>query len=249
MIGCTIPDSKRSSARSILQTFALSFPKNLLKSATTLNSRIGLQGNLEAMVARRRDLSVHLETPVRGLLRVADHWFLEAGLGVRGPFDAVVINAPPRVGSKLVERLPWAAELASLLAGQEYFDSRLVIHSDPAFMPRDRRAWTLYNAAVDDGSCEGSVWLGKIQPREADGSRLSLFKSWATRRGDEPREPLAERMFRHPLITPDWIRRARRLARWQGVNGLWFAGQFTEEADLQETALVSGERVAAALGS
>ena len=51
-IGCTRGDARRASARSILQTFALAFPANLLEGATTYNSKIGLQGNLQRMLDR-----------------------------------------------------------------------------------------------------------------------------------------------------------------------------------------------------
>src|SRR6185503_7599945 len=49
-IGCTRGDARRTSARSILQTFALAFPANLLEGPTTYNSKIGLQGNLQRML-------------------------------------------------------------------------------------------------------------------------------------------------------------------------------------------------------
>ena len=51
-IGCARRDARRASARSILQTFALAFPADLAESATTYNSTIGLQGNLQRMLDR-----------------------------------------------------------------------------------------------------------------------------------------------------------------------------------------------------
>ena len=51
-IGCARGDARRASARSILQTFALAFPADLLQPATTFNSKIGLQGNLQRMLDR-----------------------------------------------------------------------------------------------------------------------------------------------------------------------------------------------------
>ena len=41
-IGTTLENAKRSSARSILQTFALAFPSNIAKGASTFNSELGL---------------------------------------------------------------------------------------------------------------------------------------------------------------------------------------------------------------
>jgi hypothetical protein len=57
---CARGDARRASARSILQTFALAFPANLLEAATTYNSKIGLQGNLQRMLDRSPTARVHL---------------------------------------------------------------------------------------------------------------------------------------------------------------------------------------------
>ena len=52
LIGSSKADALRASARSILQTFALTFPADIVKGATTYNSRIGLQGNLQRLLDR-----------------------------------------------------------------------------------------------------------------------------------------------------------------------------------------------------
>ena len=52
LIGSPRADALRASARSILQTFALAFPANIAQGATTYNSTIGLQGNLQRMLDR-----------------------------------------------------------------------------------------------------------------------------------------------------------------------------------------------------
>ena len=62
-IGCARADALRASARSILQTFALTFPANIREGATTYNSRIGLQGNLQRLLDRSPTARVHLERP------------------------------------------------------------------------------------------------------------------------------------------------------------------------------------------
>lgn len=248
MIGTTIENTRRCSARAILETFALSFPRNLLQGATTWNSRIGLQGNLMAMVDRCRNLSAYVSAPASRIDKTAEGWFVESPVGRLGPYDAIVLNTPPAASVPLVETLPWAAELASLLKRFEFFDSRLVIHRDPVYMPRNRRDWSVYNAGTANGSCEGSVWLGAIYGK-SNGRREppGLFKSWATHRDRQPKELVCERHFCHPLITPDAVRAARALQAWQGYEGLWFSGQFTTGVDLQETALYSATKAASTL--
>ena len=243
-IGCGRDDARRASARSILQTFALAFPANVLEPATTYNSKIGLQGNLQRMLDRSPSARVHRKTPVRALRRTRAGWFLQTPAGRKGPYRFVVLNAPPRAGRELLRPLPAFADVTELLDAYRYFDSRLVVHTDPAYMHRDRRNWAAYNAGVNGLNCEGSAWLGALQEESAS---VHVFKSWAQRRRADPKRILLERRFKHPLISRSTIKAARALRPHQGRNGLYFSGHYTTGMDLQESALYSAMKVAEAL--
>ena len=208
-IGCTRDDARRTSARSILQTFALAFPANVLEGATTYNSKIGLQGNLERMLHHSPSAEVHVCSPARSLSRKRGNWFLQTPRGRKGPYRFVVLNAPPRVGRELLRPLPAFADVTELLDEYRYFNSRLVVHTDPAYVHRDRRNWSAYNAGVKGLECEGSAWLGALQ--EQSGARVHVFKSWAQRRRADPEHILLARRFKHPLITRSAIKAARAL--------------------------------------
>ena len=246
-IGCARDDARRASARSILQTFALAFPADLSESATTYNSKIGLQGNLQRMLDRSPTVKVHLSTPARALSRKGGGWFLRTPAGRKGPYRFVVLNAPPRAGRELLRPLPAFADVTALLDVYRYFDSRLLVHTDPAYVHRDRGNWGAYNAGVDGADCEGSAWLGALQETSASGASVDVFKSWAQRRRADPRHILLERRFKHPLISRSTIKAARALRPLQGRKGLYFSGQYTTGTDLQETALYSAMQVAEAL--
>ena len=241
-IGCARGDARRASARSILQTFALAFPANPLEGATTYNSKIGLQGNLQRMLDRSPTADVHLSSPVRSLSRNRAGWFLRTPAGRKGPYRFVVLNAPPRAGRELLRPLPAFADVTQLLDVYRYFDSRLLVHTDPAYMHRDRRNWAAYNAGVRGLECEGSAWLGALQE-----TRVHVFKSWAQRRRADPKHVLLERRFKHPLITRSSIKAARALRPHQGRKGLYFSGYYTTGMDLQESALYSAMQVAEAI--
>jgi predicted NAD/FAD-binding protein len=246
-IGCTRADARRASARSILQTFALAFPANVLESATTYTSKIGLQGNLQRMLNRSPAVKVHLCAPARALSRTRAGWFLRTPAGRKGPYRFVVLNAPPRAGRELLRPLPAFADVTALLDAYRYFDSRLLVHTDPAYMHRDRRNWAAYNAGVRGPNSEGSAWLGALQEKSASGASVHVFKSWAQRRRADPKHILLERRFKHPLITRSAIKAARALRPHQGRNGLYFSGHYTTGMDLQESALYSAMQVAEAL--
>jgi predicted NAD/FAD-binding protein len=247
LIGSARADALRASARSILQTFALAFPANAALGATTYNSTIGLQGNLELLLHRSRGVRLHRSTAVHALQRNHAGWFLETPTAGHGPYRSVVLNAPPRVGRRLLPTRPAFAHLTGLLEKYEYFDSRILIHTDPAYVQRDRRNWAVYNAAVNGHQCEGSVWYGALHQKLPAGRTIDVFKSWADRRRADPIHILLERRFKHPLISRSTIQAARALRPLQGRNGLYFSGQYTCGFDSQESAVYSAMKVAESL--
>ncbi len=247
LIGCSRADALRASARSILQTFALAFPADVAQGATTYNSTIGLQGNLQRLLDRSRTAQVHLGTAVHALKRQRNGWLLETPTGHHGPYRFVVVNAPPHAGRELLRTLPHFTRLTALLDAYKYFDSRILIHTDPAYVQRDRSNWATYNAGVDGRQCEGSVWYGALHQRLPSGATIDVFKSWAERRRADPKHILLERRFKHPLIRRSTIQAARALHPLQGRAGLYFSGQYTTGFDSQESAVYSAMKVADSL--
>jgi predicted NAD/FAD-binding protein len=241
LIGCRREQALQASARSILQTFALSFSADIVQGATTCNSRIGLQGNLQRLLDRSPSVRLHLGTAVQALTHSPGRWFVETPTGRHGPYRYVVLNAPACAGRHLLRPLKAFADLAALLDAYEYFDSRIVIHTDPTYVQRSRHNWAVYNAGVHGSECEGSVWYGALHP---SGAKLDVFKSWAERRRADPRKILLERRFKHPLIGRSAIQAGRALRPLQGRGGLYFSGQYTTGFDSQESAVYSAMKVA-----
>jgi uncharacterized protein len=247
LIGSSRDDALRASARSILQTFALAFPADVAQVPSTFNSTIGLQGNLQRMLSRSRTARVHPGTAVHALKRERAGWFLETAAGICGPYRYVVLNAPPHASRRLIRPLSGFGHLATLLSAYEYFDSRILIHTDPAYVQRHRRNWEVYNAGVRGRQCEGSVWYGALHPKLPSGQTIDVFKSWADRRRADPTHILLERRFKHPLINRSTIEAARALRPLQGRHGLYFSGVYTTGFDSQESAVYSAMQVAASL--
>ena len=247
LIGCARADAVRASARSILQTFAMAFPANVAQGASTYNSTIGLQGNLQRLLDRSATVRVHLDTGANALKRRRGCWFLDTPTGHHGPYRFVVLNAPPRAGRQLLRTVPGFAHLTALLSAYKYFDSRILIHTDPAYVQRDRHNWATYNAEVDGRQCEGSVWYGALHEKLPSGATIDVFKSWAERRHADPTHILLERRFKHPLISRPTIQAARALRPLQGRDGLYFSGQYTTGFDSQESAVYSAIKVAESL--
>ena len=247
LIGSARADALRSSARSILQTFALAFPANIFEGATTCNSKIGLQGNLQRMLDCSPTAHVHLGSACAGP-ESQTRRLVPGDAG--GSAGTVSVRGAERATACWTQAAAFAPRVRRhhcLLDVYEYFDSRLVVHTDAAYVHRDRRNWGVYNAGVNGPNCEGSVWLGALNEKSASGATVDVFKSWAERRRADPTHILLERRFKHPLISRSTIRAARALRPLQGRNGLYFTGQYTTGFDLQESALYSAIKVAEAL--
>ena len=60
----------------------------------TYNSTIGLQGNLQRLLAHSPAVRVHVSTPVLRLSHARAGWWAQTSAGRHGPYHAVVINAP-----------------------------------------------------------------------------------------------------------------------------------------------------------
>jgi predicted NAD/FAD-binding protein len=247
LIGSPRADALRASARSILQTFALTFPANIVKGASTYNSRIGLQGNLQRMLERSPGVRVRPGAATLALTRRRAGWFVRTRTGECGPYCCVVLNAPPHAGRRLLPKRPAFAHLTALFSNFEYFDSRLLIHTDPTYVQRDSSNWAAYNAGVAGRECEGSVWYGALHHSLPSGQTIDVFKSWAARRRHDPRHILLERRFKHPVISRTAIQAARALRPLQGRHGLYFSGQYTTGFDSQESAIYSAMKVAESL--
>lgn len=249
--GHPLEETKRSSARAILQLFAPSHPRTPLERATTWSSKAGFQRHLLTLADDCRSTSFHTGSPVVRVEKDGGDWFVVTATNRSGPFDAVVINAPPWESRKLLDRLAWAKDLVEILGQFEFLSHKLTIHGDPTYVHRERRHWGLANVGIEAGdrgeTSELSIWIGAAERRS--GRPVDLFKSWTTYRSQAPKRVLFERTFQHSIKTPAMIRAARRLGAWQGRNGLWFAGHFTSGIDLQEWALRSAMDLGSALST
>lgn len=238
---------RTQSARAHLSSFAKTFPATVFEPVHTYNSTVGLEGYLRMLLDACENTTVLTRAAVRGLEEKGGTWHVCTESGRHGPYDAVVVSAPPPASKKFFGDIPDLEHIADYLGAHEYHPARLVIHRDPHYMPEDKDYWSVQNAAVAGGKCETSIWIGAYHGTSDPDTRPGIFKSWAAHRDSDPAELLAERRFMHPLSTPRSLGAARGMMAHQGERNLYFAGSFTTITDLQESALYSGLKVAESL--
>jgi predicted NAD/FAD-binding protein len=240
MVGCSIDEARGLSARSAVLFVGQAVPDNLLAPILYNNSRVGLGGNVRYLAGLSGNLTTHKGALVRSVHPLPHGAFaIRNAAGVAETVDVVIFATPPYVTRTLLPQTQLLRETRAILRGFEYFRTEIAIHRDPVYMPSDPALWSAYNARIEGGFSEASVWYGALR----GDSSLSIFKSWATARSRAPRKELFRRTFLHPRVTPEFIEAGRLLSLRQGLGGIWFAGSYTGEVDSQETALRSAMNV------
>jgi predicted NAD/FAD-binding protein len=165
-------------------------------------------------------------------------------------YDRVILAThPPQTREILGDTM--TAEERDVLSAFDYWPNDVVIHSDPSFLPSNKRAWASWNWFAETGDLNKTMLMLTYQlntlqalPPEAPivMETLNLKK--------EPAEGtvLARLSFDHPMYSAAAIAAQRVLPRIQGVDRLYFAGAWTRYG-FHEDGLLSGVRIAESLGA
>ncbi len=188
---------------------------------------------------------VRLSTRVDEVRRRADHVLLEARDQVLR-FDEVVLAChAPQARALLADA---SLDEDRLLANVRYQRNRVILHTDPALLPRARRAWSAWNyltAHDPDGTRPVAVsyLINKLQPLPCTTPVVVTL--------NPPFEPgrahvLREFEYDHPLLDAAAVSSQRALAAMQGTRRTWFAGAWMGYG-FHEDGLASAHAVADAI--
>ncbi|AUC97197.1 NAD/FAD-binding protein [Bradyrhizobium sp. SK17] len=135
-----------------------------------------------------------------------------------------------------------------LLGAFRYSRNLAVLHSDPAFMPRRRLAWSSWNyvgSRDHQGAPVGvTYWMNRLQgiPKH-----LPLFVTLNPARPPRADTLHQTEVYEHPIFDAAAIAAQRRLWSLQGDGNVWFCGAHFG-AGFHEDGLQSGLAVAEQLG-
>lgn len=231
------------SARAVLK-----YPVHAQSGDRTKFSLLELADGVAAYVAPLRatlkTTTVLLGTAAQRIALRDGRIILTDASGRSHTFDHVVFASPADVTKAILETLPGAEDLATLLGGFPYTNARIAVHGDPTTMPPRRSDWSVYNAMFDGTRCEATIWVrGKPGPGARRGERgdgtLEYFKSWVTHAREMPRDIFSVHDFRHPVPTPGFYRAQAQLGPRNGRDNLWFVGSYTQDIDSHESGLAS----------
>lgn len=161
---------------------------------------------------------------VAGLRRDAAGVTVQLASGGLERFDEVVIATHADTALELLED-PTPQE-RRLLSPFRYSKNRVVLHTDPALMPKRRRAWTSWNHIGRRGEAgEGCVtyWMNRLQGIK---DAPDLFVTLNPTKDIPPEKTIRTEAYDHPLFDAAAIAAQGELWDLQGVNRTWFCGSY-----------------------
>ena len=184
----------------------------------------GSKSYVERIVAALPDGTVRAGSPVDAVVRDAAGVTVHTADGHAERFDEVVLATHADDALRLLIDADGAEREA--LSGFDYSTNRVVLHGDPAVMPRRRAAWASWNVDQDDCSVPGEVLamtydMNRLQSLPGPEHHLVSVNP-----GDRLREDrvINEQSMRHPLYTFRTLRAQAALGELQGRRRTWFAG-------------------------
>lgn len=146
--------------------------------------------------------------------------------------DEVVIAAPAGVALKLLANP--TKDDKQILSGFRCSNNRILLHTDPMFMPRDKRLWSSWNVidvAMESGSSAKATltyWVKPLQHVNEENLFISLNPPVV---GEQEKKDssvvLDERWAVHPVMDCRALDSQRRVhAGHQGAGNVWYAGAY-----------------------
>lgn len=197
--------------------------------------------------AARLSGRVDLSSPVQSVRRADGGVFVRAADGQERVFDQVILACHGDEALSLLAD-PDADE-RRVLGGFRYQRNHVVLHRDPALMPRRRRVWSSWNYLGEGGDRQRRVaatyWMNRLQGIE---DRHPLFVSLNPLHDPEPATVFGEFSYDHPVFDQTARLCRQQLGAIQGARRTWFCGAHLGYG-FHEDGFRSGISVARALGA
>jgi predicted NAD/FAD-binding protein len=157
---------------------------------------------------------------------------VEDASGERRRFDRLIVATSSRDATALLRDVPAAAEMRAAVGTFRHYETEIVIHGDPSFMPPDRRDWAHNNLFLDGDTAWMSDWQGLRE-------RAAVLRTWLPKGRAPPRSLYGQRSFHHVIMRSENAVLQRRIAALQGAGGLFVTGMYAVDVDNHESALLS----------
>jgi predicted NAD/FAD-binding protein len=205
--------------------------------------RGGSQRYVDALVAPFRD-RIHLNAPVRRVLRNRRAVELHVGNAGVGEFDQVVIATHSDQALALLAD-PSDAE-RHVLSAIRYQPNEVVLHTDTSVLPRRRRAWASWNYRIPQRENERVLVTYHMNRLQSLDAPVDFCVTLNDTRSVDPRHRIGRWTYHHPIFDRDALEAQAHRPLISGVNRTWYCGAYWGYG-FHEDGVRSGSEVARAL--
>ena len=205
----------------------------------------GAQAYVKKLIAPFRD-RIRTKTAVRSVSRLHGSVLVTDQYGAVHTFDEVVFATHADVTLKILSDATPAEKRT--LGAFGYTANEVVLHTDTAFMPKRKAAWSSWNymgernASNEQQLCV-TYWMNLLQVLK---TKQNFFVTLNPTHAIDPAKIIKRTVFEHPLFDSAAIAAQAHLGDLQGLNHTWFCGAYFGSG-FHEDGLQSGLAVAEAM--
>jgi len=206
----------------------------------------GTQKYIQALANQLINAQIKLSTNIINITHDNSGYTIYEEDGTISQFDYLVMGTNAIQARHLLRNVPETAEIRAILNHVDYFKTTIAIHGDDRFMPPHQHDWRVVNVRYDGVNSAMTAYKSWLSPDNP------IFKSWVTLDVRNPKdtgsalpEPLYALVhYDHPVANLKYFQVQKALSMIQGVNNLWFVGNYTFDNDSHESAIISAINVA-----
>ena len=233
-----------------METFARFFNNHGLLTVSDQPQWYVVRGGSHAYVRafqKQFQGDIVLDAAIKGIRRSKDAIDLRMPDGDRRRFDQVIIATHADEAFHLLED-PTKDE-ARLLGAWRYSHNQVFLHTDPHFMPTNRRAWASWNYTRESGSSGQSpvtltYHMNRLQRLD---TRTQYFVTLNPHREIDDRHVVTRLFYTHPMFTFDSLATQAQLSELNGRQRTSYCGSYCGYG-FHEDAVHAANRVAASFG-
>lgn len=170
---------------------------------------------------------LHLESPITGIVRAADHVSISTADGSVS-YDQVIMACHSDQALQILGTAATPEEQA-LLGSIHYQANRAVLHTDQTLLPNNRKAWAAWNYASPGAVSKAagcspvsvSYLLNKLQPLPTETPVIVTLNPWHE---PDPARTFRQIHYAHPVFDGPAIAAQTAIKKLSGLNRTLYAG-------------------------